>query len=134
MEAILNLEQDRLRRLVIIAFLGALLSLLLLNITLAYDFSGGYTSSKTVGVTEDSILTIGSSSSVALDVGMEGEEIPAPATTNGGDFARDLLRTTLLVIVASAIIISVIRTGNWMVAIIGLIAFVIIQALLATIL
>jgi len=111
-----------------------LLSLCLLNITLAYDFSGGYTSSKTVGLTGGDILTIGFSGSSALDIGMEGEEIPVAAVATGGTIARAMLNTILPVVIASAVIIFAVRAGSWIALLlgvtVGLLAYTIIQAIL----
>ena len=137
MESIINIRQDKLNdvlKLAIIITLCFIFIVILSSIAVAYDFSGGYSSSKVVGVTDGNILTIGFSTGSYLDIGMDGEETAVTSTTDSDDVGWLLLRNILPLAIAIVIVLFSLRMRDPYAMLIGLLiglmAFIIVQSFL----
>ncbi len=130
MEAIIR--QDRPLRLTAICALLLLLFMCSITVVSAYDFSGGYSSAKVLGVSGGNILTIGGSSGSSLDIGMEGEAIPT--SPSSPSTAGTILINLVSTLIAAGIILFAFRTGDPRVMLVGIIigimAFIIVRQLL----
>ena len=137
MEAIVNINQEKcnkILRLGVLAILCFIVIIMISSVAVAYDFSGGYSSSLVVGETGGNILTIGFATGSILDVGMSGEETATPSTTATDDTGQVLLRNLLPLAIAVVIIAFSMKIQNPLAMLVGvviaLIAFIIVQGLL----